>query len=77
MKNYRLAVTLLAVAALATGCGGGGSNSALPASPNAPVQSGPGRGAAAFTITVPNATTGAGVKRPAYLSSNTMSVSIF
>jgi len=76
MKNYRLAVTLLAVAALATGCGGGGSNSALPASPNAPVQSGPGRGAAAFTITVPNATTGAGVKRPAYISSNTMSVSI-
>lgn len=76
MQNTRLAATLLAVAVLATGCGGGGSNSALPASPNAPVQSGKERGAAAFTITVPNATTGAGIKRPAYISPNTMSVSI-
>lgn len=75
MQNYRLAVTLLAVAALATGCGGGGS-SALPASPNAPTQTAPKRGAAAFTITVPNATAAAGIKRPAYISSNTMSVSI-
>jgi len=76
MQNTRLAATLLAVAVLATGCGGGGSTSALPASPNAPVQSGPGRGAAAFTITVPNAPTGAGIKRPAYISSNTLSVSV-
>jgi len=76
MKNYRLAVTLLAVGALATGCGGGGANSALPAGPNGPAQTSPGRGAAAFTITVPNAAAGAGVKRPAYISSNTMSVSI-
>jgi streptogramin lyase len=77
MQKYRLAVTLLAIAALATGCSGGGSNgvSPLPNSPNVPGQS-PARGAAAFTITVPAAATGAGVKRPTYISSNTMSVSI-
>jgi virginiamycin B lyase len=75
MQKHRLAITLLAAAALATGCSGGGANSALPASPNLPVQSA-GRGAAAFTITVPDATTAAGVRRPAYISSNTKSVSI-
>jgi streptogramin lyase len=77
MQTYHRAVALLAMAALAAGCSGGGSGaiSALPASPNAPTQS-PGRGAAAFTITVPTANASAGIKRPAYISTNTMSVSI-
>jgi len=75
-KNLLATAALLGMSVIAAGCsgggaGGGGARAALPPTPNAPA-----RGAATFTITIPNATSGAGTRRPAYISANTKSVSV-